>query len=204
VRWPGIILGPCLLGAITLAFLSCDDPLTPGGILQVTTATGGTQQDEDGYRLLIDSAFAAELPLDGVVELPLSEGLHRVQLTEMASTCAVDGDNPATSFVGRDTMRALTFRVECGPGTLSVTTATGGTGSDPDGYLLLVDDVQVAAPEAAATVSVTLEPGPHSVRLSGLAPECTTSGSNPRTVTVARNRTASTTFNVTCTTPPAG
>jgi hypothetical protein len=187
-----------------LFYLACSDPVIPTGTLQVTTATNGTQLDEDGYRLLIDSVFAADLAPNGVADLPLGEGLYRVLLTEIAGTCAVDGDNPATSFVGGDTIRALTFRVECGPGRLSVTTATGGDGTDPDGYLLLVDEQEVAAPAASDTVTVSLEPGSHSVRLAGLATGCAAGGTNPRTVTIARNRTANTTFSVTCTLPPPG
>jgi hypothetical protein len=188
--------------AAALAWSACDDAVTSTGVLQVTTVTSGTQRDENGYRLLIDSVFTADLQPNGVMDLPMAEGLYRVQLSEIATTCTVDGDNPATSFVGGDTIRALTFRVECGPGTLTVTTATSGTGTDPDGYILLVDDVQVGTPALSGSISVPLEPGSHSVRLGGIATGCTASGTNPRTVTIARNRTATTTFTLTCTAPP--
>jgi hypothetical protein len=187
---------------VATAWAACDDAVTSTGILQVTTVTSGTQRDEDGYRLLIDSVFTADLQPNGVLDLPMTEGLYRVQLSEIATTCAVDGDNPATSFVGGDTIRSLTFRVECGPGTLTVNTATSGTGTDPDGYILLVDDVEVGTPSLNGSLSMPLEPGSHSVRLSGIATGCTASGTNPRTVTVARNRTVTTTFTLTCTAPP--
>jgi hypothetical protein len=202
VRFRGRAALP-LISLVLFTYVACDDPVVPTGVLQVTTATNGTEQDEDGYRLLIDSVFATELPLNGVVDVPVSEGLYRVLLTDIASTCAVDGDNPATSFVGGDTIRALTFRVECGPGTLAVITAISGTDTDPDGYVLTIDDIEVARPAVSDTVRVTLEPGSRSVRLSELAPGCVASGTNPRAVTIARNRTTTTTFTVTCTVPPA-
>jgi hypothetical protein len=202
IRFRGL-LALSLLSLVPLVPLACGDPVTPTGTLQVTTVTGGTQQDENGYRLLIDSVFATELPLNGMVDLPMDEGLYRVLLSDIASTCAVDGDNPATSLVGRDTIRALTFRVECGPGALVVTTTTSGTGTDADGYVLLVDEVEVGRPAPSGTVQVTLEPGSRSVRLTDLATGCVASGTNPRTITVARNRTATTTFTITCTAPPA-
>lgn len=191
------------LSLVLFIHVACSDPVIPTGTLQVTTVTGGIQQDENGYRLLIDSVFAAELPLNGVVDFPLDEGIYRVQLSDVASTCAVDGDNPATSFVGGDTIRTLTFRVECGPGSLVVATTTSGTGTDPDGYLLTIDEVEVARPAVIDTVRVSLEPGSRSVRLSELAPGCIASGTNPRSVPIARNRTATTTFTVTCTARPA-
>lgn len=193
------LLGLALAAAVF--FAACENPVLPGGTLQVTAVTSGTQLDDNGYRLLIDSVFAADLAPNDTIDFPLDRGLYRVQLLDIGNTCAVDGDNPATSFVGGDTIRVLAFRVECGPGTLSVTTATSGTGTDPDGYILLVDEVEVATPPTSGNVQVSAEPGSHSVRLSGIGTGCTASGTNPRTLTVARNRTVTTTFTLTCTAP---
>src|SRR3989441_3499841 len=84
-------------------------------------------------------------------------------------------------------------------GSLIVVTSTTGTALDPDGYTVTVDGTQAQA--IATNGSVTFDglvAGPHSVQLSGVADNCTVSGTNPEIVSVPAGDAARTTFTVTC------
>jgi hypothetical protein len=86
-----------------------------------------------------------------------------------------------------------------GTTTLQITTSTAGTELDPDGYTVQVD---AGAPQAiglsASIQSTDVSPGDHAVQLAGMAPNCTVSGDNPHTVSVAAGQTATVSFAVTC------
>lgn len=85
-------------------------------------------------------------------------------------------------------------------GDLEVRTATTGSDLDPDGYAVTVDSTTSQAIGVNATVRFNgLAEGSHTIELSGVAGNCTLSGSNPRTVTVVAGSVASTTFDVSCT-----
>ncbi|MDH3498243.1 MAG: hypothetical protein OER21_15910, partial [Gemmatimonadota bacterium] len=85
-------------------------------------------------------------------------------------------------------------------GSIRITTQTTGTELDANGYTAAVDGGTGQAVGVNATLTVPdLATGSHSVTLSGLAANCTVSGSNPVTVTVSAGATAQATFNVTCT-----
>ncbi|MDH5234668.1 MAG: hypothetical protein OEW77_06880, partial [Gemmatimonadota bacterium] len=88
-----------------------------------------------------------------------------------------------------------------GPKTGSVRIATTTTGADldADGYQFAIDGgtAQAIGVNAAVTVS-DLTAASHSVTLSGLAANCSVSGANPRSVTVAAGVTADATFSVAC------
>src|SRR4051794_2198129 len=90
-------------------------------------------------------------------------------------------------------------------GTLQVTTVTTGDDPDPDGYTVQLDGE--AAPQtigASATIERSeLPPGDHSLRLDGLAPNCSVA-ENPRTVQITAGQTTTTTFAVVCTATSGG
>jgi PKD domain-containing protein/Big-like domain-containing protein len=84
-------------------------------------------------------------------------------------------------------------------GTLQVTTATDGSEPDPDGYILQVDALQPQSIGASATTSVEqLAPGTHNVVLTGMAPNCSVVGDNPRSVTITVGETTTAAFELTC------
>ena len=91
-------------------------------------------------------------------------------------------------------------------GAIEITVATAGaiTDIDPDGYTLSIDDAPGQAVGVNATVTIgPLRAGTHFVRLTGLAPNCAISGTNPRAVDVtADNAAASVSFSVSCTSGP--
>lgn len=95
-------------------------------------------------------------------------------------------------------------------GELEVTAATTGDEPDPDGYTVTVKGVWCAVfclPSASSDQSLgvnasvtfgSLSPGDYFVELTGAAANCTVAGSNPRSVTVSAGASASTTFNIAC------
>jgi hypothetical protein len=58
-------------------------------------------------------------------------------------------------------------------GLLMIVTSTAGGNPDTDGYLLQVDDLKPIPLRPTDTSELRLGPGPHSVQLSGVAPQCT-------------------------------
>lgn len=92
-------------------------------------------------------------------------------------------------------------------GDLEVISATTGSDVDADGYTVVVDGSSSQALGVNDTTAFTgLAEGDHSVELTGVAANCTVSGSNPRTVTITAGSTTSSTFSVSCeatTTEPA-
>jgi hypothetical protein len=90
--------------------------------------------------------------------------------------------------------------VEPRTGEIGVTTSTTGDASDPDGYLVSLDDGPAVAIGGNETITLTAPAGVHHIALSGLAGSCGLDGENPRTVTVAPHERVELTFTVTCTT----
>src|SRR3954471_13107497 len=83
-------------------------------------------------------------------------------------------------------------------GFLEITTTTTGTEIDPDGYAVQVDAQDGGTVGSSATMQIDVPPGDHTVQLTGLAPNCSVSGENPRQVSVTTGATATVDFAVTC------
>lgn len=84
-------------------------------------------------------------------------------------------------------------------GTINITTTTSGPAPDADGYAVAID----AGAEAPLGVNATLrrdnlEPGTHSVRLTGMAANCAVEGENPRSVTVSAGTSTDVRFAIVC------
>ena len=85
-------------------------------------------------------------------------------------------------------------------GAIEVTLSTSGVDLDPDGYLVTVNGSQSQSIGVSGSVTFSdLTPGEQTVELTGLAPNCSVAGDNPRSVTVTAGETAQTVFAVTCT-----
>ena len=85
-------------------------------------------------------------------------------------------------------------------GTLRVVVTATGTPADPDGFDVLIDDVDVGDIPAAGgpLADRNLDAGTYDVELDGVATNCTVGGDNPRTVTITNGDVTTTTFAVTC------
>ena len=191
-------------GTATTTFtVSCS---TPPGDLTVSASTSGSSLDPDGYSVAVDGGTGQALAINGNVRFTnLSAGSHSVQLSGVAANCTVSGSNPRTISVPSGGTATTMFTVSCvtPPGNLTVSASTSGSSLDPDGYSVAVDGGTGQALAINGSVTFTsLSAGNHSVQLSGVASNCTVSGSNPRTISVPSGGTATTTFTVSCVTPP--
>jgi TolB protein len=72
--------------------------------------------DDDGYMVTVDGGSARSVAANGSVTIsPLPTGDRSVQLNEVASNCAVGGDNPRSVTVTANGTSETTFDVACGP-----------------------------------------------------------------------------------------
>jgi hypothetical protein len=189
--------------ASTVAFqVTCG--ATTGG-LEISTATSGTSPDADGYAVTVDGTDRGAIQPTGALSLVgLSPGDHLVGLSGVAGNCTVEGENPRTVSVTAGSNGAAAFAIACttppaDAGTLRITTTTQGPDQDSDGYAFTVDggSGQPIGTNAQATL-VNIAAGQRSVRLSGLASNCSVAGDNPRAVTVASAAMAEVSFTITC------
>src|SRR6266496_3249609 len=191
-------------GTATAAFsVSC---ASTTGNLTASTSTTGSNPDPDGYTATVDGTTSQPVPTSGSVTFSgLASGSHAVALSGVATNCTVSGGTSQTVTVPPGGTATASFSVGCTAmtGSLTVSTSTTGSTLDPDGYTVTVDGSNPQAIGINASLSYTnLAAGSHSVTLSGVAANCTVSGANPQTVSVPAGGTATTTFSVSCTTPP--
>lgn len=172
------------------------------GSLDVSTATTGTDPDPDGYTVVIDGSQSQTIGINGTVTITgVAEGNRSVELTGLAGNCSVSGANPVTVTVPYSGTASTSFAVACSDrlGDLSVTVTTTGSDQDPDGYSVTVDGTLTQTVATNGSVTFTgLAEGNHSVELTGLAGNCTVSGSNPQTASVPFAATGTATFTVNC------
>ena len=176
------------------------------GTLQVTTSTGGTEPDADGYIVTVDGTDQGAIPAAGTASVEsVAEGDHVVGVSGVAGNCQVQGDNPRTVAVTAGATATAAFTVVCtapppNPGSIHITTATTGADLDGDGYAFAVDGgaSQTIGINGSTTVD-NLAAGDHTVGLSGMAGNCTVADANPRSATVAAGATVEVSFSITCT-----
>jgi hypothetical protein len=90
-------------------------------------------------------------------------------------------------------------------GNLEVTTVTSGPEPDGDGYSVTIDDGPDTPLGANATLQHDdLDPGTHSVRLTGIAANCAVTGDNPRSISILAGETTTVSFQLTCSATTGG
>jgi hypothetical protein len=80
-----------------------------------------------------------------------------------------------------------------------VRTTTTGLDLDTDGFRVVVDGDAVGTVVANGTLFARIDPGSHTIALTGLAGNCTIDGAGSRTVTVQEADTVGVEFSVVCT-----
>jgi hypothetical protein len=183
----------------------------PTGNITVTTTTAGDPLPA-GYTVTVDDSISQQIGINAVVTfVGLSTGTHVVALGGVTADCAVGGANPQTvSVTGGETAQAG-FEITCAappppppppppPATGALTVTTTTTGSNlPAGYTVTLDGGQSATIGANDSVTATgIDAGDHTLTLSGVPANCTVTGSNPLTVTVAADATTQATFAISC------
>lgn len=122
-----------------------------------------------------------------------SRHLFLLAVPFLAAACG-DGDEPALVDPAPDPAPA---------GDLEVAVVISGEDSDLSGYIVSLDGSEseqiggVRDPDSVTFEGVTA--GEHELALTDATDNCEVVGANPRTVTVTEGRTASTTFEITCT-----
>lgn len=150
----------------------------------VQTNTSGSSLDPDGYSFTVTLDKAS-----------------------IAANCAASDTDPRTVSVAPGGTVTATFEVTCSDvattGSLTVTAATTGSDLDPDGYTVTVDGTLSKAVATSGSVSFPdLAAGSHTVELSGLASNCSTSDS-PQTATLTAAGTTTVSMSVACEAIPA-
>jgi WD40-like Beta Propeller Repeat len=194
-----------LLGAL---ITGCGEDLTaPGkGAIEVTSVTAGGPADPDGYSLAVDGGAGQALGTNATLTvLDLPAGDHELTLGGMAPNCVLAGPNPRTVTVTSGATARTTFEAECSTptGSIEITTTTTGESPDPDGYSAALDGAPAQPIGSNGTVTFAGVPaGDHTVGLTGVTPNCTVVGENPRAVAVGADAARSR-FDITCR-PPTG
>jgi Tol biopolymer transport system component len=186
--------------------ITCTTPPAQTGTLAIGTSTTGVNPDPDGYQVIIDRGAPQSIAVTGSISVVnVAAGDHTVQLSGLASNCTVSSANPQNVSLAPGATVSVSFAVTCGAsstGSLSIVTATTGSNPDPDGYAFTVDDQPAQPIGSAATVEVaSLPAGPHTVALSGVAPNCAVAGENPRSVEVQAGTSTTVSFAISCTAP---
>src|SRR5437764_695462 len=194
-------------GSATAAFTITCAQLT--GSVTVTTSTSGGTPDSNGYTVTVTGGGGKAIGRnDSVTFSGLATGSHTVTLSGIQSNCSVSGGASRPVTVATGQTASVPFTIDCPTvppptGDLTVTAATTGQDLDPDGYTVTVDG---GRSRSLGINTSTTYPGltatSHTVELTGIAGNCTVSGQNPRTVTVATSGTT-TTFTITCAALPA-
>lgn len=213
-RWAFSRAGVVLMGA-AFAALACVDArqaLAPGADapaqyelqhgtadLEVTVATTGSDLDPDGYLIVVDGTLEQGVGINQTVLFSgLGAGDHTVALHGVADNCVIIGGKTRTVTLTSGTVTRMTFSVSCGTVNLEVTTATSGSALDPDDYLVVVDGATEFPIEINGRLRLSLAQGDHTVKLTGVAANCTVIGGEIRTVTITAGTVARVAFEVTC------
>lgn len=180
--------------------VSCE--AVPRGHLSVTTTTSGEDLDPDGYEVSVDGGTATPIGLDDTLTFSdLSIGDHQVELTGLASNCAIQGENPRSVPVADGQTTPTTFAVVCEitTGSIRVSVSTSGTFQDTNGYIVDLDGREVET--VGLNDSVTFElvaPGDHTVTLDDIRSTCEVEDDNPVEVLVTAGETVDVEFQVVC------
>jgi Tol biopolymer transport system component len=173
--------------------------------VEVTLMGEGAGTTNGGFVLVLDGSLSRPIASDGPSTFDgLSPGPHTLHLGAGGSNCSVSGDNPRTVNVVAGRTQQVMFTLGCTPAGMgairvSVTTTGDGHSLDGNGYVVVVD--QSGARPIGINNSLVVEgvlSGSHTLRLDGIAPNCTLAGENPRIVSVSENQTVEVAFSILC------
>ncbi len=175
------------------------------GEVDVSVTTTGASLDPDGYTITVDDVTFPS-PINTTEPITFQNvvaGSVDVLLDGVAPNCTVAETNPQTVTVTEGEPTAVAFTVNCAAtGSLQITTQTTGGAAPTDGFGLRIagefyttgaNETQTFDGIVAGDVEVRLD--------TEESPSCVVTAPNPRTVTVAPDQTATTTFQVDCPIP---
>jgi len=181
------------------ALAACGDPAAPppSGLLRVSIGTLGDDPDPDGYLLRVDEADAVPADLNGITDFDLAPGRHQLTLDGLASHCSIESGTSRAVEIAPDDMTIVTLEISCPLTGARISVSTSGLDLDASGYVVEVDD-SVRGSLGPGLFLLHLEPGEHTIALTGLAPNCTAEEPS-RSVTVVPGNAATIEFAVVCT-----
>ena len=182
--------------------VTCSTPTPGSGTLRIQTTTTGPDPDPNGYTFALDGGTTQPLGVGATTSLAnVSAGAHTVQLSSLASNCAVQGDNPRPVTVEGGATVDVSFAVTCTAttGTIRVSVSTAGAPIDPDGYGVKVDDRPRRTLGISGATTLSASAGNHTVELTGVASNCQVADSRARPVAVEVGAVHQVSFAVTCT-----
>jgi Tol biopolymer transport system component len=174
---------------------------THGRIVVITTTTGDSL-DPNGYQVLLDDNGQGPIGLTDTLTIQgVPAGDRAVTLGDVASNCAVDGNNPKHLPMSPGEVDTVGFRVRCRTpvGDIEVQVTSSGSPPDPDGYTVSLD----GAPGQPIGVSDSIHlsgvsVGSHQVSLAGLASNCRVQSPNPVDLDVTLGGSVTAAFQVSC------
>jgi WD40 repeat protein len=106
-----VIVSPNATASVLFA-VDCQPPPA----LQVATQTAGSTIEQDGYEIVIDGTITRAIGLSDVETFEdITLGLYEVELTGLAGSCRVIGDNPVIVDIVEGAVTTVDFGVACPP-----------------------------------------------------------------------------------------
>jgi hypothetical protein len=168
------------------------------GDVTVNVVTSGSNQDLNGYLVLVDQVVRGFVPSNGSTTIRyLPVGPHLLGLTDVASNCSAGATQSQTLTAGG--VATATFGVTCTAlSIIRVIASTSGAEPDPDGYAVLIDGVTSRAP-ANGTLTISAPIGAHTWTIGDATPNCALSGATSGSFTLAVSDTVTLNAQATCT-----
>ena len=203
-----LALGITLVALVGLAGACKSDstgpPAATTGSAHITTTTTGADLDVDGYQIAVDGGAAQAIGANTTVTVGnLTAASHSVTLSGLTANCTVSGTNPRSVGVTAGATVDVSFDVACVSTVGNIEVAVNATGAN----LPVLNNVTIDGTLQNITVvtggSFTYSPydvGDHTVEIE-VAPNCTLTNPNLRTVTVPSGstiQTVTTTYDLTC------
>ena len=175
--------------------------------LRIEVSTGGEDPDPDGYTVSVDGGTPIPIATDGSLTLTdLTPGEHTIQIDGLDGNCSLgDGTLSRDVTVTSDALAVVRFGVECEPrprsgtGSLWVKARTAGQNVDPDGYRITIDEtLSRTVPINGGILFSDIPAGEHTVRIEGIAANCSLDGHATQVVTVPAGETVVFLFYLDC------
>ena len=129
-----------------------------------------------------------------------NQAVATVSGTADSAMLVATGPGPATITASAEGKSGTMGITVVAAGTIRTTTTTTGPDPDADGYTVYVDRRPGTPIPPSGSVTMTLfKAGTHSVRLTGIADNCTVAEPNPSDVSVTLAETTNVAFTITCT-----
>jgi Tol biopolymer transport system component len=177
-------------------------------MLAITVATTGPSVNPQAYIVRVDEQSERHTGDRDTLVVLAEPGAHTVMLRQIAENCIVTGDTVRSVTVLRSDTTWVSFELACvvSLGSIRVTTTAAGEEVDPNGYRLLIDDVEEGATlDPNGVYTVQLASGHHVVSLVDYTANCTFPDGMSREIDIPPGGTSDLTFAATCSrAQPAG